>query len=532
MALRTSTLVILSGLLITLVACRKESDEARWDLEVAVPLVSTALTLGDIIPDSLIMEDGEGNLSLLYQDRLFSLRLDTVLTAPDTSLRYSYVLPIPGPLQFPAGTAFNSSENITRFDLEELEMSVLRVRSGMLQVEITNMINGTILGNFSLPGATLDGAPLAVQQTVPPGTPAMPSTVSTGRALDGYRFDLRGPEGDDVNTLAMALSYLTDPAGGTVSISSTDSLIAHVSYLDIIPEYAKGFFGTRDITIEPSSTSLDLFEGISGVLDLESVSARLRITNGIGIDARATIGHLRSVNTATGSSVEMNAPITNGPINLDRAIDLGSGFQEAVNTWTLNSGNSNVEAFVENLPDRIEYALDLRIAPLGNVSNGNDFLYYESRINADLELEIPLRLSATDLTLARTLTVDLPGTLQGHAVRSGTLHVFATNGLPFSAGLGLAIVDEGDQVLLPLQAGGTVAAASVDGSGTVSSSSESHLRFLLDEAAMDLLHTTGRVRVTAVFNTPNGNEHVQLRSDYRMDLRLSFEGNYLVNGDE
>lgn len=519
-------------LLLLAAACRKEPEPARWDLDISVPLVHGRLTLGDLVPDSLLVADGDGRLSLRYTSTLFALSLDTVLTAPDTSLWYTYVLPIPGPLSFPPGATFNSLDNVTRFDLEDLELRHLRIRSGELQVAITSMINGDLIGNFSLPGATLNGAPFAVQQQVPAGLQLLPATVSATRSLAGYTFDLRGPDLADVNTLATQLSYMTDPAGGPVSVTSADSLKARVSYLDIVPDYAKGYFGSRAIAVAPSSTTMDLFEGISGLLDLSEVEARLRVRNGLGVDARATISELRAMNSASGAWVDLQAPITNGPLNLDRALDLGHGFQEAQNTWTLNNGNSNITAFVELLPDRIDYALDLTLNPLGDVSNGNDFLYYDSRITGDLEIDIPLRLSATDLTLARTLTVDLPGSTEQHAIRSGTLHLFAENGFPFQAAIGLAIVDATDQVRYQLPEVGPIAAAGVDGDGMAVGTQSSHLQFLLDESAMDLLHTTGRLRVTAVFNTAGAPAHVTLLSGQGIDLRISVQAHYLVNGDD
>ena len=65
----------------------------------------------------------------------------------------------------------------------------------------------------------------------------------------------------------------------------------------------------------------------------------------------------------------------------------------------MDNGNSNIDAFIENLPDGITYDLDVTANPLGDVSNGNDFLYDDSRLTADLDVDIPLNIIATDLTL-------------------------------------------------------------------------------------------------------------------------------------
>lgn len=530
--LRSLPLAWATALLVLLGAgCRKEPSDPQWDVDLAAPLLTASLTLGDLIPDSLLSADADGRVSVLYTAQLFSLALDTVLTAPDTSFRYTYALPFPGPVQFAPGTTFTTSDDVTEFDLEDLALRELRIRSGQVDVAITNMMAANIIGTFALPGASLNGTPFTIQQIVPPGSPAAPSTLTSTQALDGYFFDLRGPDHNTVNTLATALSYMNDTAGSSVSVTDQDSLIAVVSYRDIVPQYATGYFGTRLVEVAPASTTLDLFENVSGSLDLDQVTARLKVRNGIGVDARATIHYLRAVNTVTGHTVDLTHPITSSPINLDRALDLGNGFQPAQNSFTLTEANSNIDLFVENLPDRVDYALDVTIDPLGDVSNGHDFLYYESRITADLEVDIPLRLSATDLTLRKTTTVDLPGSTDGHALQSGTLLLFATNGFPFSAGIQLAVVDAEGNELAQLGPGGTLPSATVGADGLVTASASGRLDIELSAAQLDLLYSTDLVRITAVLNTA-GQDHVQLLSSYRLDVQLTAEGNYLVNGDE
>lgn len=518
--------------LMTSMSCRKDPAGPKWDVDILAPVLKTSLTIRDLIPDSILAADAQGNVSILHTMELFSLSLDTVLTAPDTSFRYSYALPFPGPVQFPPGTTFNTSNDVTRFDLESLALSKLVVRSGQVDVAITNMMNGDIVGSFSLPGATKNGMPFVSQLILPPGTPSSPSTLTNSQSLDGYTFDLRGPAFNATNSLETLLSYSTSPDGGSVAISSMDSLLATVSYTGIVPEYALGSFGTQTIDVEPASTELDLFGNITGTLDLAQVDARIRIINGLGVDAQANIHHVRSFNTRTGQVVDLSAPMVQGMVNIDRATDLGNGFSPAVKNYVLNGGNSNIEQFLENLPDRVDYALDLTINPLGNISNGHDFLYHDSKVIGELEVEIPLRLIATDLTLAKTVEIDLPGSPENHAWRSGILHLFVENGFPFSAGLELAVVNNEDQMLTTLGPGGTVGPGTMDGSGVVAGPTSSHITFEVAPGQMHMLQETGRLRITAAFNTADQAQHVQLLDDYRMDVQVTVEANWMVNGNE
>lgn len=512
--------------------CRKDKAPPTWALDALVPVAKTKLTIGDLVPDSILSTDADGNVSILYTNTLFALSLDTVLTAPDTSFRYAYALPFPGPVEFQPGATFNTNDDVTEFELDGLQLTELRVRSGQVNVAITNMMNGTIIGNFSLPGASLNSVPFVIQQAIPPGTPAAPSTASSSRALDGYFFDMRGPDHNAVNTLATHISYANSPDGSAISITNQDSLIALVNYQDIIPQYATGSFGTRTITVEPASTELDLFTNISGTLDLDEVTATLRLRNGIGADARATIHYLRSVNTATGNTVDLQHAITTGPVNIDRALDLGNGFQPTLNAFQLDQANSNIDLFMENLPSRVEYSLEVELNPLGDISNGHDFLYYDSQLAADLEVDIPLRLIADSLTLRKDIELDLPGTPETHAWRSGVLHLFADNGFPFSADIALEIVDGNGQSLTILEPGATVASGTLGPDGFVGAPTSSQADIPISVEQMNLLQQTGMVRIRAVFNTTDQGNHVQILDRYALALQLTVDANYVVNGNE
>ena len=526
-------------LALALSACQKAADETRWDVDVAVPLVRVTLDIGDLLGDTLISADGQGNVSLVHTARLFELGLDTLLELPDTMIRLRYPeynIPPGSTFDLTPGAPFTGSDQSTHFDLQDLQLRELRVRSGTLGMAFVNREGSVINGQFALPGATLGGAPLAWSPSIPAGSSSAPATLSQNFPLNGYSIDLRGPGYNEVNTLAMDLSLTNASA---VTIGSADSVEAFVSYQDIEPRYVRGYFGQHELDIDPDTSELDAFDGLSGLLDLDQVTATLRITNGIGMDARARINSIHSLNSATGIVVPLTHTITAGPLNLDRALDLGNTFQPAVNSWTMNNGNSNIDAFIENLPDAIAYDLDVTADPLGDVSNGNDFLYDDSRITADLDVDIPLNIIATNLTLSRRMPVELSGTLEHHALQSGTLHVFVENRFPFSAQVMLSQETQEGTVINTIGTGGTIASAQVDPDGNVIASVGSQLDFSLDPGQVDLFYPGSsagpdgaRLRITIVFNTADQAQHLRIRTDHTISIAVSLEGNYIVNGDE
>ena len=518
---------------VLLFGCAKDPKVAQWDVDLLGPLVITSFTLEDLVADSILGTAGDGSLTILYRSELFGLRLDTVLTVPDTSIAYRYGLPIPGPVNFAAGTTVVSQIGTSTLDVDDVQLRRLQLRNGQLNVSLTNMVASTVISTFLLPGATYLGQPVTITQPVGPGSPLSPAFDQIFRDLAGHQFDLRGPELDQVNTLSTEFTVQLDPNGNGALVTNQDSVIAIASYLSLVPQYAEGYFGQRSIAVGPESTDVDLFTGItSGLLDLEQVTARITVLNGIGVDGRIRINSLTSINSNTGASVPLTHSIVGNPINLNRAQDLGGSFQSSVWQTTLDGNNSNIDGFVENLPDQLSYDAELEVNPLGDISNGHDFLYYESALSAQLEVEIPLRLIATDLTLQNVVAPELPGSAEGHAILSGDLRLFATNGFPFSAELRMEIVDLDGNLLAIIPVTGLVEAGLVGANDLVHTPVLSRCVATLTEDQVDLLYTDARIRLSVVFNTADQTEHLPLLASYKMDLQVTSGTRYLVNGDE
>src|SRR5690606_23870080 len=144
-------------LVIALAGCRKE-EPARWDVDLLAPLIKTTFTISDLVADSMLITGGDGLITIIYRDELFALQLDTVIQSPDTSFFYKYALPIPGSLNFAAGVTVFDQQDVTNFDLGDVQLRTLIVREGFLDMDLINMVQSTVLGTFQLPGATIGGS--------------------------------------------------------------------------------------------------------------------------------------------------------------------------------------------------------------------------------------------------------------------------------------------------------------------------------------------------------------------------------------
>lgn len=521
-----STALLLAG-------CRKDRPRPQWDVEVTAPLVTTSLSVADALGDSLISVGDDGVISVLFTEQLFALSLDSVLDLPDTLFSYGDPFPLVS-ISLPPGYPLASQNEVTRFDLEDVQLSRLDIREGIANVSLLSTVEAPLVMHFGLSGATLNGVPFDIIRDVPAALPGGTSVVSAPTDMAGYHFDLRGPAFDDVNTLATDFGGMIDPDHPTnVTVTNQDSVVALVQYSGMVPQYARGYFGQRTVHLGPEANDISSDLAITAnSLDIDRIAVRLKLTNGIGVDGQVQLNYLTSQNSNTGQNVDLNHAITTGTVQLNRAVDLGYGHVPSVSTYSLDETNSNVDLFVENLPDVIGFEADLTLNPLGDISNGNDFLYYDSKLSADLEVEVPLCLAVNGLQLQSVVVPDLPGTPEQHGLREGELMLFAMNGFPFDATVQLDIIDVDGNELSNIPVSGAIASGLLGANDLVETPVESKLSAYITELQVNMLYDGGRLRITSLYDTANQPQQVNILGSYRLDLQVTVRGTYTVNGDE
>ena len=107
----------------------------------------------------------------------------------------------------------------------------------------------------------------------------------------------------------------------------------------------------------------------------------------------------------------------------------------------MNNDNSNIDVFIENLPNEISLSAEVEINPLGNVTDGNDFIYTAQPLQATLDIDLPLNIGAQNLIFTDTL--DIASELNFSA--NGELMLYVTNAFPFETTLRVAILNNYDE---------------------------------------------------------------------------------------
>lgn len=522
------------ALLITVAAalssCKQDIGGAQWDVDILAPVIKTKLTMADLVADSLLTADAEGGLRLKIEMPLIDLPLDSILKIPDTTVTNTISIGIGFTVQ--PGDELPPLTSNTTYDFGDVALKKVTVRSGKLKLKVKSILETDVDFKYQIPGAYLYGAPFEANRTVLAGSVTNPSFAEFEFDLSGYEIDLRGSDALGFNTLETTYILRTSETGQVVTISpNTPFLFLEYSFADILPSYGKGYFGQQSFTTENDTTQIDVLNRITeGQLLLDSVTIDLNVTNGVGADARFELARLSSINTRQNTTVDLAHQIVDNPLLLTRAQDPDgnpAGVIPSTLHYTLNNANSNIEQFIENLPDKLGFTLGFDLNPLGNVSSWNDFFYYDRPFKVMLDIDVPLRTTLTNLTLVDTLDWNLSDLGVVESINSGSFTLVANNGMPLEGMMELILLDENSVALDTLLVPSTIAAPPLDAENKVISPVESRIVIPIPDKTSNILPRTKKIRFRVRFNTANQPDLIEFYDTYFIDVKLI--GNFNIN---
>lgn len=521
-------------------SCKR--DEAYWDTGITSPIAFTTLTIDNIVPDSLLVQNPDTSLKLMYTNDFFNLTADSLYKIPDTTLTNTYYYPF-GTTNVTGGDYLtNNSVQQTTYNLSGIDLVYVLLRGGKMTLKLKNDVTLPILLTYEVPSAVKNGIPFDTTFLVPAAPDATHSaSVDAEVDLSNYGIDMTGLLGDRVNTIVTRFTAQVDPSqSSSVPIGPADSVSCINTFKDMDPYYVRGYFGNNTISVGPEEQDFSFFKKITaGSLSLEELKMNLVLQNYIGMDARVYINSIYSKNSRTGNVVSLNAPIMGQALNFNRAVTTG-GWLPVIPynySYTLDNTNSNAKQLVENLPDKLGYNIQVITNPLGNVSGSNDFFFIDYPLKAHLDIEMPLSFIASGLTLTDTLHPDFTGIKEPENVLSGTLTVHADNGMPFSAGLQLYLLDAYGQLTDSLVvAPGQVLSAPVVSVSTsplntwrAQGKTHSTVQIRLSETQTQALLASSKVVFRSVFDTHSGPLNTRIYSTDALDLKLTADFNYRVH---
>ena len=532
----TSVKKLLLFLLISncLFSCKKDTG-STWNSNLLFPVFNTNLSISNIITDSLIGINKDSSIQLVYNSPLLSFFADSLIKIPDTTLAFSSKFLFT--YNFLGGYSLPNipSQSELKLNLGSAILTKAVLQSEIIHLHIENRIDSTVVFNYQIPCATLNGVAFSVFDSVSGKTGNSPAVFDRIYSLAGYSLNLTGFNGTESNVITSQMNAYVSKRVFYVTITPSDSFYISTSASSIAASYLQGYLGETTVKTGLQSSAFNLFNSIkSGSLQIPSVKVNLSIQNSIGVDAQLLINQLTSVNARTGSSINLIAPNLIGSyINVNRATNSTSS-ASAINSSTqsiqLTSANSNLSAFLSNLPNKFLYSMNVGINPLGNISGYHDFLYPNYGLKASMNVSIPLSLIAKNLELTDTILLNLNELKNQQKINGGNLFLYASNGFPFGAILQLYVLDQYNRVSDSLLYSGnnTISGGVLSNYGLVTQSSLSKLSIGINPLRLANLTSSKKLIVVAKFST-SSLLPVSIYDSYVLKMNLVASLNYAMS---
>jgi hypothetical protein len=517
---------LFAWMLIVMSACTRK-EPTSWDTDVRGPLVYGRLSLENVVTDSLLFAEESGLWHLRIDESLTDFELDSIVEIPDTVILKEYPLLISGSF-FPGFALPISQGQQINIQHPTVQLKHARMKSGQLHYRLVSPVDGYLNCTLHIPGLSLNGAEQSIQiNTTPPG--AAESFVAEGFIdLTGADLDLTGESGSSFNRIAIAFDVVVDPnSSQPANVAVGDEITLELAFVEPKLAYARGYFGTHEYALDEQVDFSSFAAMPEGVLNLDGATMQFYIRNGVGIDAQIDFDEISNYNATNLTSVVLDHPSIYEPINITRAHDNVGSVQAYEYNFDVNASNSNLDAFLENLPTQFVLRGDVVINPLGNVSDGNDFIYTDDALDANFTIDVPMRFGMQNLHLTDTLFL----TNEAEEIPlEGDLQLWVKNGFPVDARVSLYVLENGARVTVAENL--RIESAVPTTTPSAPTPTESWLTVAVSEELFAKMHAANPLLIDVTLETPGAPSPVGIYSNQFIDFKLILDGTYTLQYGE
>lgn len=509
-----------------LIASCSRREFTFWSPDVIAPIAKGTLGIDDIIPDSILYNDTNGVWHIWVERNLLNFDVDTLVDIPDTIIRNAFGLPIlGGPFYYPPGQHLFDIDQFNMLDLKGVLLREARLKRGTLRYRVKSTVNGSLRCIYTLQGVQRDGLPVVLESTTQPADDASPYFFEGSMDISNCTFDLTGGVGQ-YNRIATALDIAVSPnAADSAAIATGDSVIFELSFDDLALSYARGFFGSRNEAINETAQLSGDFDMPYGVVDIDQVSISLHIENPIGVDAILSIDEFSGMNFNGNTQVNLVHPPLYNDLLLTRAIDQAGFIIPSNKDYFMSPTNSNVDQFIENLPNELQLRGNIWINPLGDVSDANDFIYFDQLLKANVIFDLPLNIGFNQLTMRDTLEVQ---SIENLPEMDGALRLVVDNYFPFDAMANLVLISSNGSSFTLLK-DGNVQPALLMADERSTQMTRSELLIPVNRELLTLMQSNSQLAVSLSLTTDDSAVKRRIFEEYRMDVQVIGSGSIEVS---
>jgi hypothetical protein len=385
----------------------------------------------------------------------------------------------------------------------------LRIDSGKFLFDIPELESFFVV-KVTLPTATQLGNPVSF----------ILGNSKAEISLENLEFDLSTFD-PPYNRIPIEIQLMHNEAVDTVHVTYDTPLEGSVMMFDIDYDYLKGYLGkTNDMLKE--SVELDFFHQVqSGELIFNNPQITMTFTNGVGAGGtllddgeglyiRGSNQRLYGDRTATiGKSLE--------GLTIDGAY---SPEEPGISTVILDE---NSEPEFNELFTLFPTLMEVRIPVImgTDVVDMNQFLDDKSRLDLDMELELPLNVAADRLIITDTSEIILDPQNRRYALSSGKFLLNIESYFPFELEMQSYFLDSNKLVLDSLfDVRSLIEPAVTDVNGEVTGPAITELQTYMDSDQLDNLANSAFLVAEIRIQTQEG-QYVRLLSSYKIYYKLT-----------
>lgn len=443
--------------------------------------------------------------------------------------------------------------NLVPFKDVDVDFKDATIRNGEIYFKIYSSLRDSIYLTYEVSNVIhpITGMPFIIDTVIKPADSNGFAVMENTYPLDGYHFDFNGYgyltpgqgiaalSDDTINAYVTHLTAKIQYTGLKKTLSLNDTVYVEAEIRALKPEFARGFLNNRIVSAGPSSVNLDLFNKVvSGQIEIEDVDFEIEIDNGIGASAEARFNRISGTNK-NNNQVDLTFTSGNDLMAINSAIYNGENKRTTheISSKKLTSSNSNIDLFVQNLPSKIEYELEVELNSgivkptlwddykqlILFADTPMNFVHYMDDIKAKLNLEVPLSVIADSLVLVDTLDFNL-NSGKGNEIESGKFRLIIDNGFPLDAKTSLYFLDDSELIVDSLWSSENIIRAGVNNIGKVNSETRTVIEFDITEEKMDIIKSSSKIYVVAGFHTfelsDTEKTFYKIYSDYSFRVKL------------
>ena len=465
----------------------------NWQPEVALALVNTTVSIQDFLDDfdsqGYLDIDDDNFMTLVYESNIFSVSGEEVIDIPN------FTIPM-----LDTSIVFPYSSINTTFDID-----FFTVKSGTLDFAFQSPYAEDMNVIIEVLNLTQNGSCLAYPTTAQYSGNS-PTNVSGTIDLSGYIMDFFNDE--------IEVRYIATNAAGERKELQNMVLQFH----DFEYSMIQGYFDQYEFDLPSNSILINLFEtAVAGSLHIEDPKINLKITNSFGVPIEMVAENL-TAETMSEGPMAVYTDLDNGiAFNYPTVMEVG---QSRVTNVGVNKDNSNLSEIISSSPTQLNYELAAISNPASD-PNIKGFVLDTSRFDVDVEMELPVYLSASDFAVEEVSEFDASFF---EDIESAEFKLITENGLPIEAGVQVYFLDENNFILDSLfntSSTSLIPAAEVNAQGEVTSksSSENIAEFAADRIAK--IQNATQISIKGMVSTAEmGTVAVKFYTDYGISFKL------------